>query len=257
MTRSYYFIYFLLLSNYVSASSDQPTTAFCHGIVDNKTQADRYEKLLENPKKIFDFPDAQTPSGWNLNNLIFNACNLFGKPVNRNAMYMGHGADIETLRNQILLDEEYLLFGVSRGGAAATSFIGKHNPENVHALIIDAAPADVVDAVNEFQHAIGFKFAENRADQEYIFNYLFPAYAIGNTPAVEEIANIKNKDLPVFIVHAKTDKRVHIRSAWQYYSAFVTAGFKKVYLLELNHGKHTYCMQSLDAERYLSAKGTI
>lgn len=253
MKKSYIFFSIILAINSHITSCNQPTTIFCHGIVDNKTQADRYEDFLQEPKLSFDFPDAQTPSGYNLNNLIFNACNLFGKPVNRDEMYMGHGADIETLQSQIERDKKYILHGVSRGAATATSFIGKYNPENINALIIDAGPADVVASVDEFQHAIGFKFAPDRKTQEYVFNFLFPAYPVGSTPAIDEIANIKNKDLPIFIVHARTDTRVHIRSAWQFYCAFLQAGFKNVYLLELQHGKHAYYMHGFDAEKYLHA----
>lgn len=245
------FIIFIMISNV--ACAHQPITIFCHGIVDTSKQADRYTHGLQEPKKSFDFPDAAIPEGYNLNNAIFTACNFFGKPVNRNAMHMGYDQDIVTLEQQIEPDKNYILYGVSRGGFAAITYLAEKNPENIQALIIDSAPANIISAVDEFQHAIGYKFAEDKKTQEYIFNYLFPAYVIDSKPAVENIANIANKNLPVFIVHAKTDTRVHIRSAWQLYIAFLQAGFTNVYLVELDQGKHAYYMQGPDSEKYLQA----
>lgn len=241
------------MQNYWLLQSQQPTTIFCHGIVDNKTQADRYEQFLEEPKIAFDFPDAQTPQGYSLNNLIFQSCSLFGKSVNRNAMHMGQGADIETLKSQIKSDKNYIIYGVSRGGTTAINYLAKHNPDNVQALIIDAAPADVVASIDELQHAIGCKFATDRLSQEYIFNTIFPAYHTGTLPPVNDIINIKNKKIPILIIHAHTDTRVHIRSAWQYYVSFLQAGFTNVYLCELSNGKHAHYMKGSDSTRYLQA----
>ena len=248
-----FIIYIFIIQNCWLLQAQQPMTIFCHGIVDNKTQADRYEQFLQEPKTAFDFPDAQTPEGYNLNNLIFQCSSFFGKPVNRDTMHMGQSLDIETLKNQIKPDNNYILYGVSRGGATTISYLAKHNPDNVQALIIDAAPADMITAVDELQHKIGYKFAADRDAQEYIFNTIFPAYSAGSTPPVDDIINIVNKDLPIFIVHAHTDTTVTIQSAWRYYVAFLQAGFTHVYLCELQVGKHAHYMKGPDSSRYLQA----
>lgn len=165
-------------------------------------------------------------------------------------MHMGCDKDIQALQDQMTPDKNYILYGLSRGGSTAISYIQQNNPKNIDAVIIDAAPANVVDAIDEFQHAIGCRFTTDKKAQEQIFNFLFPAYIIGSIPAIENIANMSNKELPIFIVHAKTDTRVHIRSAWQFYAAFLHAGFTNVYLVELDHGKHGYYMNGQDADRY-------
>jgi len=243
----------MLIQSCYLLPTQQPTTIFCHGIVDNKTQADRYDQFLQKPKVAFDFPDAQTPHNYNLNSLIFHSCALFGKRVNRESMHMGHGADIETLKNQIKSDEDYILYGVSRGGATAISYLAQHNPVNVKAVVLDATPADVVTSIDELQHTLGCKFASDRTSQECLFNTVFPAYPCNSVPAVQDIKNIKNKNLPILIVHAHTDTRVHMRSAWQLYQAFLQAGFTNVYLSELQNGKHAFYMQGSDKDTYLKA----
>lgn len=232
---------------------DQPITLFCHGIIDNKTQIDRYQNFIEQPAASFNFPDAQTPTNWDLNTLVFNGCSLFGKPVNRNNMFMGTGKDITTLKNQIDPKKSYILYGLSRGGSVAINYLAQHNPNNIQALILESTLADMIDAVDNFQYAIGYQFAEERATQELIFHTLFPAYKLGSMPPVQSIAHIKNKHLPIFIVHAQDDTRVSIDAAYKLYLAFQNAGFKDVYLYILDHGKHGLYTQGADKNIYLHA----
>jgi len=248
-----FYLLILIVSSQLMATSQQPTTLFCHGIVDDKSQMDRYEEFIEEQKKSFDFADATEPSGWNLNNLVYNICASFGKKVNRDAMAMGHGIDIQTLHDNIRQEKNYILYGVSRGGATIISYLAQHNPTNVQAIVIDAAPADVVSAVNDIQSSIGLTFAPERTQQEWLFNFIFPAYPINSTPAVKDIANINNKNLPIFIVHSYEDSRVAIESAWQLYISFKDHGFKHVHLCQLDHGPHAHYMHGPDKDRYLQA----
>jgi predicted esterase len=231
---------------------EQPTTIFCHGILDNQSQLERYKEFIEQPRETFDFPDAQEPAGWNLNNFVYKGCSLFGKkPVNREKMYMGHSQDIEILKNKINPDTNYILFGFSRGGTTIINYLAQNDALNVKAVILNASPADMLETVNTMQYAIGYKFAPNRATQEYIFNTIFPAYQTGSIPPIEAITTIKNKNLPIFIVHSKTDMLVHISSSWQLYLAFLQAGFTDVYLCELESGEHKAYQKSPDKIKFL------
>ncbi len=252
------FIKFIAISLCLQADNllqaEQPITLFCHGIMDNQSQADRYEEFLQHPYQSFDFPDAQEPSGWNFNSFIFSSCAFFGKkPINIEKMYMGYGPDIQTLQNQIDLEKSYILYGFSRGGATILNYLSKYNPDNVKALILNAAPADMVQSVDTLQYAINYKFAQTRSEKENIFKTIFPAYQIDSTPPVQAIAQIKNKNLPVFIVHAQTDEVVHISSAWQLYLAFLQAGYTHVYFCELESGQHKAYPKSPDKNQYLQA----
>jgi pimeloyl-ACP methyl ester carboxylesterase len=231
----------------------QPMTLFCHGIVDNKNQIDRYQHVIMQPATSFDFPDAQKPADWDLNTLVFNGCSLFGKSVNRNNMFMGTGQDITTLKKQIDPKKSYILYGLSRGGAAAITYLAQYNPSNIQALILESTPADMIDAVDNFQYAIGYKFAQERPTQELIFHTLFPAYQLGSIPPIQSIAHIQNKQLPVFIVHTQDDTRVSIDAAYKLYLALKQANFTDVYLCILDHGKHGLYTQGPDKNIYLHA----
>jgi Prolyl oligopeptidase family len=243
----------LLLLMFQALQCEQPITLFCHGIIDNTTQIDRYQDFIEQPAASFNFPDAQKPTDWDLNTLVFNGCSLFGKSVNRNNMFMGTGKDITTLEHQIDPKKSYILYGLSRGGSTAITYLAQNNPNNIQALILESTPADMIDAVDNFQYAIGYKFAQERATQEMLFGKLFPAYQLGSIPPVQSIAHINNKQLPIFIVHAQDDARVSFDAAYKLYLAFQNAGFTDVYLCILDHGKHALYTQGPDKHIYLHA----
>lgn len=231
----------------------QPTTIFCHGIIDNQNQIHKYKEFIENPQQTFDFPDAQIPTLWDLNSLIFNTCSMFGKTVNREKMYMGYGPDEQTLKDQITDDDSYILFGFSRGGTAVINYLAHNDADNIKAVILNATPADTIQAIDDFQKSIGYTFAPNRLDQERIFNTLFPAYPVGS-PAIKDIvSHIKDKNLPILIVHSKTDKVVNVTAAWQLYIACKQAGFHNVYLCELESGEHKAYPQSPDKLHFLQS----
>ncbi len=232
--------------------SEKPTTIFCHGILDTQKQIDRYKDFIQQPKITFDFPDAQQPCGWNFNNFIYQIYKMIrSKPLNRKKMYMGYGPDVETLKNQMSSDESYVLFGFSRGGIAILNYLAENNTDNIQAIILNAVPADLMQSVEGIQKAIGYTIASTRYRQEKLFNMIFPAYQIGSIPPKDIIPSINNKNLPIFIVHAKTDTVVSITSSWQLYIAFLQAGFTNVYLCELEAGQHKAYNKSSDKIKFL------
>lgn len=248
---NYIAIALFCLSIHQATWCEQPITIFCHGIVDNKNQIDRYADFIEDPRTSFDFVDAQIPTDWSLNNLIFTVCSWFGKTVNRENMYMGYGQDVESLSEQIDPDKPYILFGFSRGGTTILNYLAQHDSDNIKAIVVNATPADTISVIDDLQKSIGYTFAPTRIEQEKYFNTLFPAYPIGSPSGIQAIASIKNKHLPVFIAHAITDKLVDISSAWQLYIAFLQAGFTDVYICQLQSGQHKAYPQSPDRLQFL------
>jgi predicted esterase len=245
----------LFLSNIQTTqlfSTQQPTTIFCHGILNTKNQMHQYKNFIQNPKITFDFPDAEKPSGWNFNNFIYQSYTFFrNQGLNREKMYMSYGPDIQALKDQIKSDESYILFGFSRGAATVINYLAKHNPDNIKAIVLNAAPADFIQSIDALDKVIGYNFAPTRATKEKLFNTVFPAYQIGSIPPKDIIPSITNKNLPIFIAHAKTDKIVPISAAWQLYTAFLQAGFTDVYLCELQSGEHKAYPKSPDAINFL------
>ena len=244
--------FFLLYWSQVSFCK-QPITVFCHGIIDNKSQINRYENFIEQPATSFDFPDAQQPEDWDFNTLIYQSISLFGKRVNRDKMFMATGQDIATLHQQIDPEQSYILYGLSRGGAAAINYLAQHNQNNIQALILEGTPADMIDAVNHFQHSIGYKISQERPTKELIYHMVFPAYQLESTPPVANIAKISNKHLPVLIVQSQDDVRVPVDAAYKLYLAFLDAGFTNIYLCILHQGKHAFYTQGTNKNLYLHA----
>jgi predicted esterase len=213
----------------------------------------RYKNFIEQPAMSFDFLDAQEPTEWDLNNLIYKTVSVFGKHVNRNKMFMATDQDIETLQENINPLESYIIYGFSRGGAAAINYLAKYNPHNIQALILEATPADMIDAINNFQINIGYQISNNRSTQELLFHTLFPAYQLTSKPPVENIQHILNKHLPIFIIHSKEDTRVPIDAAYKLYIACKDAGFTDVYLCILEEGRHAFYTTGNQKNIYLRA----
>jgi len=252
MNKSLIFISFFYIDFLLHAK--QPITLFCHGIVDNKTQINRYKNYVQEPSIAFDFPDVQKPKGWNFNTFLFNSSAIFSKkPINRSSMFMGQDQDITTLKDQVDIKKSYILYGISRGGATVINYLAQHNPKNIAAVIIDGSPADMISTIDAIQSTIGHRFITDRTKQKRMFNMLFPAYPIDSVPSHEAISSIKNKSLPIFIVHSHQDTKVHIESAWQFYCAFKEAKFTHVYLCELENGLHALYMHGIDKNIYLHA----
>ena len=124
-SSSIFFIFLLCFQASWLLHAQQPTTLFCHGIVDDHTQIDHYADFIMKPQESFDFPDAQTPTELDLNTVIFTTGSQFGKSINRNNMAMGYGIDIQTLKHHIHTDQKYILYGVSRGGAAIINYLAE------------------------------------------------------------------------------------------------------------------------------------
>ncbi len=219
----------LLLHVQLLPSFKQPTTLYCHGLSckGERVQGLIRQNVIQNPAKGFNFNDHKK-------------C-------------LGQADDITTLAAQIDPDENYILYGRSRGGAAAVNYLAQHNPSNIQALILDAAPADMLNVVDEIQHKVGCLILHNKDDKEFAIRVLYPGYPQNSIPPVQAIENIENKHLPVFIVHSHNDRTVNMRSAWQYYKAFKQANFTDVYLCELQYGGHVRNASGSDSHIYKTA----
>lgn len=237
--------FFTLMLSFILMSSpiQSHKILFCHGIISNENQLNLYPSQLLPFSSSFNFEDAQATKGYNVNNIIFKICNLFNKPVNRAYMHMGYGNDIQTLQSNINPKEQTILYGLSRGGSTIINYLAQHNPSNITGMILEATPCDVVNAVQSIQYATGIPFAPTRFLQEIVFKSAFPSYKLKTNATIDRIQNIKNKELPILIIHSQDDTRVHISSSWKLYAKFKNLGFKKVYLCELTTGKHGFYTQ--------------
>jgi hypothetical protein len=264
---------------------DMPVTLYCHGVGADASQVHDYTEMIQHPYQTFNFPDTQRPRGIGLNAMIYHGCNLIGrKNINRKKMFMGQGEDITTIKDQIESNKSYILYGLSRGGSAIINYMAEYNPKNVHALILDETPANMIDVMDNLKrpaknmcapessakatqptHEASAGAAADKkaiegatkkkkkskkskrvkkplteAQREKSFRRVFPAYPKGARSGIENISLIENKNLPVFLVYTRIGSRYHFpSSAWRLYLAFKQAGFKHIYLCELEeHSQH-------------------
>ena len=238
-------IVFFIIQSYLPLETQHLpiTTLYCHGVCGDSNQINEYKDLIIDGKAL-NFPDTQKPRGLSMNRIIYSVCSKLGKyNINRNKMYMGHGQDVETIKEQVDQDHDYILFGLCRGGSAIVNYVAQYNPENVLALVLDEAPANMHEILDyrDFKKKMekpkkkkNKNFVSNLAKQEKKFRFFFPAYPKKAVPPVDNIANIKNKNLVVFLSYTRQPSPFHFpQSTWKMYLGFKKAGFKNVYLCEL------------------------
>jgi len=230
-------------------------TIFAHGITDGPQQMQRFQEALATPHTTaIQFPDAQPASDWGLNNVTYQITSLLGKKVNRNAMFMGQGADIAIIFDaidQIPPTSLNILYGCSRGAAAILTYLGQHNPANIAAIVLDACPANLPETMQSKLAHLGI--APSMASS--IFNALFPKYnpQTALTPEMA-ITQIQNKNIPILLIHSICDNTVHYTHSLRLYQQFIKAGFTDVHLVLLPIGRHSYLLQNpLVHPKYLQA----
>ena len=219
-------------------------TVFAHGIVDGPTQIQRFQKAIATPKATaVQFADSKPAKGLGLNGIIGQCTKLFGKTVNRNAMYMGQRADITAIYKtmaKLPANQSVVLYGCSRGSATIINYLAKYNPKNVSALVLDACPASMHDTIAPKLVKLGIHPTNSLS----IFTTLFPAYPANSITPIQAIKNIKDKNLPILLIHSKDDASVPFEHSLMLYKEFKDQGFANVHLVSIFKGKHSFLLQN-------------
>ncbi|MCX5923979.1 MAG: prolyl oligopeptidase family serine peptidase [Candidatus Dependentiae bacterium] len=234
-------------------------TVFAHGIVDGPGQMLRFQKAITTPKATaVQFADSKPATGLGINGIIGHCTKLFGKTVNRNAMYMGQTADItaisKTMSTKIPANKSVILYGCSRGSATIINYLAKFNPKNVKALVLDSCPASLPETIAPKLVKLGIHPSYSLS----IFTRLFPAYPVSSVPPLHAIKNITNKNLPILLLHSKDDSSVPFEHSLMLYLEFKNQGFTNVHLTAIAKGKHSFLLQTPAAKSvYLKAVHTF
>jgi fermentation-respiration switch protein FrsA (DUF1100 family) len=191
-------------------------------------------------------PDTKPVTDYGLNKLINIAASFWGKNVNRMSSDLGHDKDIEAIAS-VIPEKPFIAFGVCRGGSALINTIAKHNPQHLQALVIDGSYASLPKTFYGFLSSCGI----STTYAESLVKLCFPLYKKGSASPEESIALIKDKNLPILLLHSKDDATIPFAHAYMFYKAFKDNGFKHVYLATVN-GKHSYSLQA-DPATYLTA----
>ncbi len=231
------FYFYIIQSFALIASQDLPIiTLYCPGVCGDSNQMYEYKDQIKGACQPVNFPDTQTPKGL-FDKIVHFTCKkaLNKQNINRTEMYFGQGQDIQAIKNQVDPNKSYVLYGLCRGGMAIINYMAQYNPTNIAALVLDETIADVLDIIEKLLYPKkDNKVTSTPIQRENALRTCFPSYPRGTKPPVQNIAYIHNKDLPIFLVYANKSTTFHFPSStWRNYIAFKKAGFKNVYICEL------------------------
>lgn len=220
-------------------------TVYAHGIVDTPYQVKRFWPAIitdTSYTKCVAFQDVQKESGYGINRLISEVTTSKNKPINRSKMHMAGPQDIKDLHETIIEipeSDKIVLFGCSRGAAAAINELGQNNPNNIAAVILDASPASMPETIHPILAALGIHHSYDKT----IFSILFPQYHKNLSTPLQSIKKIQNKDLPILLIHSQDDFSVPYHHSLQLYKEFINNGFRNMYLVTIAQGKHAFLLQ--------------
>ena len=154
--------------------------------------------ILNRPLAVFDFPDAKPAQ-----------MEYDPKQVN-----LGQQADIDRLRyayyktRQELPNHDIILTGVSRGAVTAFNCMALHKLEHIKALVLES-PFDTFNNVVKHllrRFHIGWIPFSRKLAIRYV-KKTFPLFDINGIFPLH-VSHLMPQDLPVLLVHAKTDKTI-------------------------------------------------
>ena len=250
--RLFSFIFCFILLTAATQASQDACTVYIHGYTGNPDGAKEQKEAFSDPEQYQApaLPDTQPETGVGPNRWIAAAAQLWKKKINLSQAFMGQGPDVKVLykhvQKNLTADQPFVFFGICRGGCAAINYVAKYNPQNLKALVIESTPASMPALL----HAKMAKAGLSLKYDEKFFRALFHAYPKNSTPPIQAIKKIKNKKLPILILHSKNDQNIPFEHALMLYLAFKEQGFENVHLSVL-YGKHAYLLQE-DKGAYLT-----
>lgn len=255
MKKRYYTLFLLLISAIAIPSTEkQAHTLFFHGMFDTpQNQIKRFNEAIATDSEAIKFEDAQKDPSWNPLNLIMYLAvkKIKNCEISRSHMHLGQENDILQVKQAVEAqpsDQPLILFGCSRGAATVLTAMGTYNFPQVKALVLDAAPAVMHETLYPKLRKLGIQLRYAHG----IFRTIFPNYPKNPLTALGAIKDIKNKELPILILHSMEDVTVPYEHALKLYQECKKQGFVNVHLVMLPKGKHAYLLQNLEVkEQYL------
>lgn len=141
-----------------------------------------------------------------------------------------HASYVQDLYNTMkkhIGDNPFVGIGHSRGAEMLLHYVGEHNPKNLQALVLFAAPVSVGQAVK----------CTCMGDPKAVPN-----------KTLDSIQRIKNKKLPIILFHQKNDKLVTCEHSKLLCKTLKSYGFKNVYLVLMENGGHNHLIDFVGYE---------
>jgi len=171
-----------------------------------------------------------------------------------NQVSLGQENNIESIECAAnTLNEKTIGFGVSRGAATLINFMGTKGNSNIKAIILDSPFATIEETIKYKMSQWSSMFLGKIPGLAKLIHLLmpivFPSYSPNGLQPINQIENI-DPDIPIILLHSKTDNGVPISGSRQLYIKRKMIGCNNVYLVELERGKHAEGLHGKDGKKY-------
>lgn len=254
---------FFIISSVIYSALGAPTSKsiplqpiayfYCHGLGFSGTDASTIVRSFElngsryhNERYIIDQPV-----------ISFNFPDVGKDAYNKTEANFAQEQDIATITSHYLKTipsfyEKVVIFGHSRGAAAALEFVALHDRPEMAALIANAPFDSVRSCIKLWVHnKVGY-LSDSLApcfDKTVAPWYFAKKYNPEGIQPIKLVHQIRST-LPILFICSLQDTVVPYWSTLKLYQALVTAGHKNTYILILNKGAHSTMLQAEEGHIY-------
>jgi hypothetical protein len=241
---------------HVLEASQLPKSVYVPGFTGHPKSYEKIKAVFCTPDSIIGIhmPDAKPEIGYDLNRLIAFCGGFWKKNVSRSYADMGQTLDIKAIHDQVsqqVGSGPMAMFGCCRSGSAVISYVAQHNPDNLKAIVLESPSSDMSATLQPWLTSFGLPTSWDKG----LWRIFFPHYPKNAIPPIDVIKNIKNKDLPILILHGDLDVIIPYAQGLQLYLTFKKHNFKNVHFVTLK-GRHAYLLRD-DGQNYLTAVHTF
>jgi len=163
---------------------------------------------------------------------------------------LGQDGDMQVLhRGCHAIDDDVVLFGVSRGAATAVNFVARYWPANVKAAIFESPFDTGENGMDGFLSHWGVGRCERLKN---CFKNMFRWVSQYDPNGIHPVTVAQNLDpeLPVLFVCSKEDTLINYEQTINVYKKVIEAGHQKAHLLILDKGRHGRLLWGTDGQKY-------
>jgi len=249
-------IYSVFVASICKGIAAQPIAYFyCHGLGFSSTDASNVVRWFEhngspyyNERYIVDQPL-----------ISFNFPDVGKETYNKTEANFAQEQDIATVTSHYLKTvpsfyKKVVIFGHSRGAAAALEFVALHDRPEIAAIVASAPFDSIRSCIKNWVHnKVGYLSSSLApcVDKTVAPWYFAKKYNPEGIQPIKVIHQIR-PTIPILFVCTKEDVVVPYWSTLKLYQALIIAGHKHAYILILNKGAHSTMLQEEEGNIYES-----
>jgi len=225
-----------LLYTTMSNPEQKVNYIFSHGIADSgEAQASRYMKDPAHPQRPYIIPQ-------NTVTFDYPAASTTLCKVNRCEVSLAQDHEINHLAEYFYASltpgSPVIMVGVSCGASCILNFMGRYQPKEVAALVLESPFANADNIVNHLLHQKGLAWVPGakHAGHALLCN-IFTKYKKEGIKPIQSVNRI-GSTLPIMLICTLEDPLVPAWSTMLLYYALRSRGNPNVYILIIPHGAH-------------------